>query len=40
MLFDCISQLAEGRKYAEQLLCTEDIDTVVHAISSYQPVKE
>ena len=40
MLFDCISQLAEGRKYAEQLLCTDDIDTVVHAISSYQPVKE
>ena len=39
MLFDCISQLAEGKKYAEQLMCTDDVDAVVNAITTYQPVK-
>ncbi|NWK56040.1 hypothetical protein HW115_10490 [Verrucomicrobiaceae bacterium N1E253] len=36
MLFDCISQLAEGKKYADYLLCTDDENEVVEAISSYQ----
>ncbi len=35
MLFDCISQLAEGKEYAEQLLCTDDVDEVVATIESY-----
>jgi len=39
MLFECITQLAVGRKYAEQLLCTDDVEQVVNTISSYQPVK-
>ncbi len=37
MIFDCISQLAEGRKYAEHLLCTDDEDEVVANIESYRP---
>jgi len=36
MLFDCISQLAGGKKYASYLLCTDDPDEVVRALSAYQ----
>lgn len=36
MLFDCISQLAEGRKYADFLLCTDDPDEIVEALSAYR----
>ena len=36
MLFDCISQLAEGKKYADYLLCTDDPDEVVAALLNYQ----
>ncbi len=38
MLFDCISQLAEGREYAAQLHCTDDVDEVVAVISRFEPV--
>jgi predicted Rossmann-fold nucleotide-binding protein len=38
MLFDCISQLAEGKEYAAQLCCTDDVDEVVDVITSYEPV--
>ena len=37
MLFPCISQLAEGKKYAEMLLCTDDESEVCAAIASYEP---
>ncbi|MGB0774957.1 MAG: LOG family protein [Akkermansiaceae bacterium] len=37
MLFDCISQLAQGMRYSEFLLCTDDENEVVAAIESYQP---
>ena len=36
MLFDCISQLADGKKYAQYLLCTDDPDQVVDALCAYQ----
>lgn len=36
MLFDCISQLAAGKKYADYLLCTDDPDEVVKALVAYQ----
>ncbi|MBT8043354.1 MAG: hypothetical protein KJO79_00255 [Verrucomicrobiae bacterium] len=39
MLFDCISQLAEGRDYADYLLCTDDINEVIDAIKRYDPVR-
>jgi len=39
MLFDCISQLATGKKYADYLLCTDDPDEVVEALSAYQLTK-
>lgn len=39
MLFDCISQLAEGKKYADFLLCTDEVDEVVKAIANYQPTQ-
>jgi len=39
MLFDCISQLAEGKKYADLLLCTDDVKDVVSAIANYTPTK-
>lgn len=37
MLFDCISQLAEGREYADYLLCTDDVDEVVASICAFEP---
>ena len=40
MLFDCISQLAEGKKYADFLLCTDSVDEVVASIASYQPTTD
>jgi len=40
MLFDCISQLAKGKKYGEMLLCTDDIEEVCVAIESYEPISE
>jgi len=36
MLFDCISQLAMGKKYADYLLCSDDPDEVVEALSAYE----
>lgn len=36
MLFPCISQLAEGKKYGEMLLCTDDVTEVCDAIKSYE----
>lgn len=36
MLFDCISQLAEEKKYANYLLCTDDEKEVVEALSNYK----
>ena len=36
MLFDCISQLAKGKKYADYLLCTDDHEEVIEALLSYQ----
>ena len=35
MLFDCISQLAEGMDYAKYLKCTDDVNEVVDAIEKY-----
>lgn len=35
MLFDCLSQLAEGKKYAEYLLCSDDPEEVIEALSRY-----
>ena len=40
MLFDCLSQLAEGKKYAELLLCTDDTDEVIEALSAYPLLAE
>lgn len=37
MIFDCITQLAEGKEYADQLLCTDDADAVVEAIANFSP---
>ena len=37
MLYDCITQLADGKKYADHLLCTDEISAVVAAITSYKP---
>ncbi|MCP5535181.1 MAG: hypothetical protein H7A51_02980 [Akkermansiaceae bacterium] len=37
MLFECISQLAEGREYAKYLLCTDMVEEVVQAIAAFQP---
>lgn len=39
MIYDCISQLAEGKKYADFLLCTDQVDEVIRAIESYTPTK-
>lgn len=39
MLFPCISQLAEGKKYGEMLLCTDDEAEVCAAIESYELTK-
>lgn len=36
MLFDCIKQLAEGKQYADYLICSDDPDVIVEALSSYQ----
>ena len=36
MLFPCLKQLAEGKKYGEMLLCTDDETEVCDAIESYQ----
>jgi len=36
MLYDCISQLAEGKTYANYLLCTDDPDEVIDALSKYE----
>ena len=35
MLFDCISQLAEGKEYADLLMCTDDINEVISAVDAY-----
>ena len=39
MLFDCLSELAKGKKYGEFLLCTDEVDEVIGAIESYTPTK-
>lgn len=36
MLFDCISQLSKGKKYADYLLCTDDVNEVVEALVGYE----
>jgi predicted Rossmann-fold nucleotide-binding protein len=36
MLFDCLSQLAQGMKYADYLLCTDDPYEVVETLSAYE----
>ena len=40
MLFPCLTQLAEGKKYGEMLLCTDDVEEVCSAIKGYELVKE
>ena len=35
MLFDCISQLAEGMDYAKYLSCTDHVDDVIAAVEKY-----
>lgn len=35
MLFECISQLAEGKEYADLLMCTDEIDDVISAVDAY-----
>ncbi len=39
MLFDCISQLAEGKKYSDFLLCTDEVDEVIKAVEAYTPTE-
>lgn len=39
MLYACISQLAQGKKYGDMLLCTDDEEEVFAAIESYQLIK-
>lgn len=39
MLYPCLENLAEGRKYAEMLLCTDEVDEVVSFIKQHPPVK-
>ena len=38
MLFECISQLAEGKKYADYLLCSDDPEEVIEALCAYRLV--
>ncbi|MGJ8676252.1 MAG: LOG family protein [Akkermansiaceae bacterium] len=35
MLFDCISQLAEGKEYAKWLSCTDDVEKVIEGIETF-----
>ena len=37
MIYDCISQLAEGMAYADYLSCTDDVDEVVNTLVHYRP---
>lgn len=37
MLYECISQLAQGKKYADFMLCTDDVVEVISAIEGYHP---
>lgn len=39
MLFDCISQLAEGMDYAKYLMCTDHVDEAVAAVEKYTAEK-
>ena len=39
MLYPCLKQLAEGKKYGEMLLCTDDEAEVCAAIESYELTK-
>lgn len=37
MLFPCIQQLAQGREYADFLLCSDDLDSIVEFIKEHPP---